>query len=63
MTSWKSLKMLNQKSRTPEQEIPLKNEKSRTLDVKVIYPSGLRLFLGKKVSGDSGTAPSPGIKW
>ena len=30
----------NQKSRTPKPEIPLKNEKSRTLNVEVIYPSG-----------------------
>ena len=29
----------NQKSRTTKPEIPLKNEKSRTLNVKVIYPS------------------------
>ena len=31
--------MRNQKSRMPMPEIPLKNEKSRTLNVEVIYPS------------------------
>ena len=31
--------MRNQKSRTPKPEIPLKNEKSRTLNVAVIHPS------------------------
>ena len=32
--------MRNQKYRTPEPEIPWKTEKSRTLNVEVIYPSG-----------------------
>ena len=31
--------MRNQKSRTPKPEIPWKNEKSRMLNVEVIYPS------------------------
>ena len=30
--------MRNQKARTPKPEIPLKSEKSRTLNVEVIYP-------------------------
>ena len=34
---WKSLR--NQKSRTPMLEIPMTNEKYRTLNVEVIYPS------------------------
>ena len=31
--------MRNQKSRTPKPEIPLKNKKSRTLNVEMICPS------------------------
>ena len=34
---WQSI--INQKSRTSKPEIPLKNEKSRTLNVEMIYPS------------------------
>ena len=42
ITRQKSLEIstINQKSRAPEAEILLKNEKSRTLNVGVIYPSG-----------------------
>ena len=37
--------MGNQKSRTPKPEMPLENEKSRTLNVEVIYPSVSLTFI------------------
>ena len=36
----------NQKSSTPKPEMPLKNEKSRTLNIEVISPSGKGMVEG-----------------
>ena len=50
--------MRNQKSRTPKPEIPLKNEKSRTLNVEVIYP----LEGGEKGEGQGKWCNGPGVE-